>query len=179
MLSVKKPMIKKTPLPWRELITLLIILATESIAFQYLFPFVPFMVRGFGIEEQDVGYYSGWIASSFMTGQFISSIFWGRMSDIIGLKPVLMIGMTFTSITVFLFGWSKSLEWALAVRFIGGLFNGACSSTQPRDTLATLQVCVRWAKPLRAVAYSTHVCSMRLSCGRAIRTAVSAVHTYS
>ena len=71
----------RTPLPWRELSVVLLVLATEAICFQFLFPFVPFMVRGFGVEEADVGFYAGRIASSFMVGQFFSSLFWGRMSD--------------------------------------------------------------------------------------------------
>ena len=112
--------VERTPLPWPEISVALVVLTTEAISFQYLFPFVPFMVRGFGIREEDVGFYAGWIASSFMVGQFFSSFFWGRMSDIVGLKPVMLIGMTFTCLTVALFGVSKSLEWAMATRFIGG-----------------------------------------------------------
>ena len=129
--------IQRTPLPWKELSVVLLVLATESTSFQYLFPFVPFMVRSFGIEEENVGFYSGWIASSFMVGQFCSSFFWGRISDVVGLKPVLLTGMTFTAITTVLFGVSHSLEWALTVRFIGGLFNGVIGVTKTYIGLIT------------------------------------------
>ena len=129
--------IQRTPLPWKELSVVLLVLATESTSFQYLFPFVPFMVRSFGIEEENVGFYSGWIASSFMVGQFCSSFFWGRISDVVGLKPVLLTGMTFTAITTVLFGLSHSLEWALTVRFIGGLFNGVIGVTKTYIGLIT------------------------------------------
>ena len=127
----------RTPLPWRELSVVLLVLATEAICFQFLFPFVPFMVRGFGVEEADVGFYAGRIASSFMVGQFFSSLFWGRMSDLIGLKPVMLIGMGCTAITVLLFGVSTSLEWALATRFVGGLFNGVIGVTKTYIGLIT------------------------------------------
>ena len=144
----------RTPLPWRELTVVLLVLTTESIAFQYLFPFVPFMVRGFGIVEEDVVFYSGWIASAFMVGQFFSSLFWGRLSDIIGLKPVMLTGMFFTAVTVFLFGFSKSLEWALACRFVGGLFNGVIGVTKTYIGLITDETneaqAVRLCAPLPA-----------------------------
>lgn len=120
MSTANRSAVERTPLPWPEISVALVVLTTEAISFQYLFPFVPFMVRGFGIREEDVGFYAGGIASAFMVGQFFSSFFWGRMSDMIGLKPVMLIGMTFTCITVALFGVSKSLEWAMATRFIGG-----------------------------------------------------------
>jgi len=129
--------VQRTPLPWKELSVIIVVLTTESTSFQYLFPFVPFMVRGFGVVEENVGFYSGWIASSFMVGQFFSSFFWGRMSDVVGLKPVMLIGMTFTAITTVLFGLSHSLEWALTVRFIGGLFNGVIGVTKTYIGLIT------------------------------------------
>jgi hypothetical protein len=129
--------IQRTPLPWKELSVVLLVLATESTCFQYLFPFVPFMVRSFGVEEENVGFYSGWIASSFMVGQFCSSFFWGRISDVIGIKFVMLTGMTFTAITTVLFGVSHSLEWALTVRFIGGLFNGVIGVTKTYIGLIT------------------------------------------
>lgn len=64
----------RTPLPWPQITVALVVLTTEAISFQYLFPFVPFMVRGFGIREEDVGFYAGWIASAFMVGQFLRYI---------------------------------------------------------------------------------------------------------
>jgi hypothetical protein len=70
MAAAGAPPIARTPLPWPEISVALVVLTTEAISFQYLFPFVPFMVRGFGIREEDVGFYAGWIASAFMVGQF-------------------------------------------------------------------------------------------------------------
>jgi hypothetical protein len=130
--------VERTPLPWPEISVALVVLTTEAISFQYLFPFVPFMVRGFGIREEDVGFYAGWIASSFMVGQFFSSFFWGRMSDVVGLKPVMLIGMTFTCLTVALFGVSKSLEWAMATRFIGGASLFPCSPCCPSHSMLSI-----------------------------------------
>ena len=146
--------VQRTPLPWKELSVIIVVLTTESTSFQYLFPFVPFMVRGFGVVEENVGFYSGWIASSFMVGQFFSSFFWGRMSDVVGLKPVMLVGMTFTALTTVLFGLSHSLEWALAVRFIGGLFSGSRPVCQ-----AYIACSVAWACSGAIVAPSDRAAS--------------------
>lgn len=53
------------------------------------------MVRDFHVtkSERTIGYYSGMIGAAFGIGQFASSFLWGSISDRIGRKPVLLIGM--------------------------------------------------------------------------------------
>jgi len=66
-----------TPLPKKKIAVILIILISEMSSLMYVSPFLPFMIQSFGINEQDVGRYSGLILSSFMFGQFISNYIWG------------------------------------------------------------------------------------------------------
>jgi MFS family permease len=49
---------------------------------------------------------------------------WGRLSDKIGRKPVLLIGLFGNSITMLTFGFSHSLTWAILTRSACGLLNG-------------------------------------------------------
>ncbi len=51
-------------------------------------------------------------------------MFWGRLSDKIGRKPVLMIGLAGTALSVLIFGFSPNLTTALLARALGGLLNG-------------------------------------------------------
>lgn len=46
------------------------------------------------------------------------------MSDIFGRKPVLVIGLFGTGISMVIFGFAKSLPVALIARGIGGALNG-------------------------------------------------------
>lgn len=47
---------------------------------------------------------------------------WGSLSDRIGRKPVVLMGLASTSLGVFLFGLSKSFAWALATKIFSGIF---------------------------------------------------------
>ncbi|MBA0836210.1 hypothetical protein Goarm_008443 [Gossypium armourianum] len=101
-----------------------------------LFPFVYFMcyfvygffgwqIRDFHIakREEDIGFYAGFVGSSFMVGRALTSLFWGVVADRYGRKPVILIG-TF-SVVVFntLFGLSTNFWMALSMRFFLGCFN--------------------------------------------------------
>ena len=80
----------------------------------------------FGIvkETKDVGFYAGWIASSFNIAQFLSSFFWGRLSDVAGKKPIMLFGLIGSTVAIIFFGFSKTLWWAIAARSVHGLLNG-------------------------------------------------------
>ncbi|KAH7557222.1 hypothetical protein JRO89_XS11G0077600 [Xanthoceras sorbifolium] len=82
-------------------------------------------IRDFHIakREEDIGYYAGFVGSSFMVGRALTSILWGVVADRYGRKPIIFIG-TF-SVVVFnaLFGLSTSFWMALSMRFLLGCFN--------------------------------------------------------
>ena len=75
-------------------------------------------------DEKDIGFYVGFIASSFSFAQFITSVWWGYLSDRVGRRPVLLLGLIGTSVTMVFFGFSHSLAWAIASRAACGLLNG-------------------------------------------------------
>ena len=64
------------------------------------------------------------IASMFFITQFLTAISWGKVSDRIGRRPVLLIGLIGNGISSCLFGLSKSLAWAMATRAFCGMMNG-------------------------------------------------------
>eukprot|EP01079_Euglenida_sp_SAG-EU17-18_P008125 gene8125-1453_t len=93
---------------------------SESSQITMFWPFVGYMVAGFGIPVDEAGFYAGFIASSFSFAQFASAFFWNRASDYCGRRPVILMGLLANTLTVPLFGFSKALWWAIGSRVITG-----------------------------------------------------------
>jgi MFS family permease len=91
-----------------------------------IFPYAYFMVESFGIAKSkaEISVYVGMITSSFAFAECISGIFWGRLSDKIGRKKVLLGGLFGTGLSMLLLGFARTLPMALIARALGGLLNG-------------------------------------------------------
>lgn len=91
-----------------------------------IFPYVYHMVESFHLTENDqkIALYAGMITSSFTFAEFSAGMFWGRMSDRIGRKPVLLMGLIGTAISMVAFGFAPNLATAMIARALGGLLNG-------------------------------------------------------
>jgi MFS family permease len=83
------------------------------------------MVLSFkGVNPADVGFWTGTAAAVFSLAECITAIPWGLLSDHLGRKPVLLIGLFSTMLTSLLWGFSNSLAMALFVRAMSGACNG-------------------------------------------------------
>ncbi|KAJ2279552.1 hypothetical protein EV176_001457 [Coemansia sp. RSA 451] len=84
------------------------------------------MVKGFDVVKnpQDVSFYAGLLLSSYAICQAITIMYWGPLSDRIGRRPTLLMGLTGDLATFVLFGLSKSYKWAIITRSLNGLFAG-------------------------------------------------------
>ncbi|KAL1594539.1 hypothetical protein SLS60_010299 [Paraconiothyrium brasiliense] len=98
----------------------------EPIAFMSIFPYAYYMVKDFKItdDESKVSMYVGMITSAFAFMECMSGIFWGRLSDRIGRKKVLLGGLFGTGLSMLLFGFAQSLPVAMFARALGGALNG-------------------------------------------------------
>ncbi|KAF8627715.1 hypothetical protein AX14_011311 [Amanita brunnescens Koide BX004] len=116
-----------TPLPWRQLLIVLLIQFAEPITGVVIFPFINQFVRETGVtggDETKTGYFAGIIESMFFLAEAMTVVFWGMASDRFGRRSVLIFGPLGLSITMFGFGASKQF-WSLVMfRFFQGVFNG-------------------------------------------------------
>ncbi|KAG1746535.1 major facilitator superfamily domain-containing protein [Suillus paluster] len=117
----------KTPLPKFQIGILMMLHVTEPIASMSIFPYINQLIRELGItggDEAAVGYYAGIIESLFFVMQALTVLKWSRLSDRIGRKPVLSIGLFGTCISMLCFGLSTTF-WSLVVsRCMCGALNG-------------------------------------------------------
>lgn len=98
----------------------------EPIAFMSIFPYVYYMIESFNItsKQSQIAVYAGLVTSSFAFAEFSTGVLWGRLSDKIGRKPVLLGGLAGTAISMLMFGFATNLPMALIARALGGLLNG-------------------------------------------------------
>lgn len=91
-----------------------------------IFPYAYYMVQSFNITNDPdwIAIYVGLITSAFAFAEFSSGVIWGRISDRIGRKPVLLAGLGGTALSMLLFGFARNLPMALLARALGGLLNG-------------------------------------------------------
>lgn len=106
-------------IPFRELIFTWVIVLCTALPISSLFPFLYFMIRDFNIAktEEDIGYYAGYVGSSFMLGRALTSVPWGMVADRYGRKPVIIIGTVAVVIFNTLFGLSVNFWMAVTTRF--------------------------------------------------------------
>lgn len=105
--------------------TIMVILMTIFIGFGMIIPVLPNMVD----NAQAAPYHLGMMLSIYSAVSFFMSPIWGSVSDRIGRRPIIMIGVLGFSISFFLFGLSEHNLWLMyASRILGGAFSGAATA---------------------------------------------------
>ena len=92
-----------------------------------LYPILVYMVDFYGVAGDDtrsLGKYCGILAAMFPLSMFVSAFFWGWVSDKIGRKPVLLLGVFSVGVGSILLGFTTSYRVALAIRIVTGLLCG-------------------------------------------------------
>ena len=92
-----------------------------------IFPYVYYMILSFDItsDNRQIAVYVGMVTSAFAFAEFSSGVAWGRISDRVGRKPVLLAGLAGTALSMIVFGFAPNLPVALLGRALGGLLNGS------------------------------------------------------
>ncbi|KAG5981960.1 hypothetical protein E4U55_002468 [Claviceps digitariae] len=112
--------------PARQMFVLACCRICEPIAFMSIFPYIYYMVKDFNITDDpgEISVFAGMVTSAFTLAEFATGVLWGRLSDKIGRKPVLLFGLLGTAVSVLAFGFASSLPVALFARALGGFLNG-------------------------------------------------------
>nr|CAB3476925.1 unnamed protein product [Digitaria exilis] len=113
-------------IPYVEFLYIWISCLCAALPIQSLFPYLYFMIRDLKVakEEQDIGFYAGFVGATYFLGRTISAVPWGMFADKYGRKPCIVISIV--SVVVFntLFGLSTSYWMAIVTRGLLGLLCG-------------------------------------------------------
>ncbi|KAK6980772.1 MFS domain-containing protein [Favolaschia claudopus] len=118
---------RRTPIPRFQLFILIFIQFAEPMTALVIYPFVVQFVRETGItggDETRVGFYAGLLESSFFFAEALTVYQFGRLSDIYGRRPVLLMAPLGVGLAMIGFGLSRSFWVLLAFRCAQGAFNG-------------------------------------------------------
>jgi DHA1 family multidrug resistance protein-like MFS transporter len=96
-------------------------LVVVMLGFGMVIPIFPFYIEDLGAGGSELGLL---VAVSALL-EFIFGPFWGGVSDRIGRKPVLSIGMVGYALSTFLFGISTQLWMLFVARAISGILSSA------------------------------------------------------
>ena len=104
---------------------LFLVVMIDMIGFGIVIPFLTYFIEDLATMQGvlEVGLWVGLMMMSYSAAQFLFSPFWGSLSDRLGRKPILLIGLVGNTIFFTLFGISTSLIMALVARFFAGAFN--------------------------------------------------------
>ncbi|KIL36201.1 MFS transporter [Cohnella kolymensis] len=110
-----------------KLVIVGIMLFTIFIGFGIIIPVLPQLVSD--VSDNAANWHTGAMLAVYSLMSFLLSPVWGGLSERIGRRPVIMIGVLGFSISFLLFGLSgESLAIMYASRILGGLFSGAVVS---------------------------------------------------
>ena len=99
----------------------------DLLGFGIIIPILPFLVKDLNSNQE--GLLVALLLSTYSLAQFVSSPIWGRLSDKIGRRPVILIGLIGSSISFAYFGIVEEYILLLSSRILAGIFTGATLPT--------------------------------------------------
>jgi MFS family permease len=113
------------------LLTIFLTVFIDLVGFGIVMPLMPIYAKRFGTDPQ--GWQLGLLMASFSAMQFLFSPLWGRLSDRIGRRPVLIVGLLGSVVFYTLFGIAtlrESLALMFAARIGAGIAGATISTAQ-------------------------------------------------
>jgi len=103
---------------------LFLIVFIDLIGFGVIIPLLPFFAEHFDATPSTVGM----LMATYSLGQFVAAPFWGRTSDRLGRRPIMLITLLGGGLSYILLGFASSLWMLFAARALGGFMAGNIST---------------------------------------------------
>ena len=105
----------------RNLTILAVTMIVIMLGFGMVMPIMPFYIDKLGATGRDLG----WLVAVYALMQLIFAPIWGSVSDRVGRKPVLMLGIVGYAIFLILFGLATQLWMLFLARSLAGILSSA------------------------------------------------------
>jgi MFS transporter, DHA1 family, tetracycline resistance protein len=99
------------------LVIIFVTVFIDLLGFGIIIPLLPFYAESFGANAFTIGL----LGTSFSLMQFLFSPLWGRWSDKIGRKPIILVGLLGSCLSYFTLAVAASLPLVFLARIIGGI----------------------------------------------------------
>ena len=99
------------------LVIIFVTVFIDLLGFGLIIPLLPFYAESFGASAFAIGL----LGTSFSLMQFLFSPVWGRWSDRIGRKPIILLGLFGSGASYVTLALANSLALLFAARIIGGI----------------------------------------------------------
>ncbi|MBI5058422.1 MFS transporter [candidate division KSB1 bacterium] len=110
----------------------------DLLGFGLVLPALPFYAESYGASPLTIGL----LSMSYSLMQFLFAPFWGRVSDRVGRRPIILMSLVGSCAAFLVFGLAESLTLLFVARTIAGIFSSAslptaqayiADSTAPED----------------------------------------------
>jgi DHA1 family tetracycline resistance protein-like MFS transporter len=108
----------------KPLAVLFFIVVVDLLGFGIIIPLFPYLAVRLGATPEQITPILG-VYSLF---QFIAAPLWGRLSDRIGRRPVLMTSMLGAAVSYLILAYADSIAWLIVSRALGGFMAGNISA---------------------------------------------------
>jgi len=125
-MSEPHPPAASSPVPVTAFATLWLTLFLDLVGFGIVIPVLPFYATSFGASPQVVTL----LATAYSLAQFMASPVLGRISDRVGRRPVMLISIGGSCLSMLVLGFSQALWMVFAARVLSGLFTANISTAQ-------------------------------------------------
>ena len=99
------------------LVIIFVTVFIDLLGFGIIIPLLPFYAESFGASAFTIGL----LGTSFSLMQFLFSPVWGRWSDRIGRKPIILVGLLGSCLSYLALALSTSLTLLFVARIVGGI----------------------------------------------------------
>lgn len=118
-----------------SLLIIFLIVFIDLVGFGIVIPILPYYAQSYGASAWQLGL----LMTAYSAMQFLISPFWGRLSDRIGRRPVLLMSLVATSASMIFLGLAGSLTALFVGRTLAGIFGANISTAYAYITDVTTE----------------------------------------
>src|SRR5437588_435112 len=107
------------------LIILFVTIFIDLLGFGLILPNIPVYIQHYG----GAPWVGGVLLACFSITQFVFAPIWGRLSDRVGRRPLILLSLIGSSVSFFIFGWAPNLWVLFVARVAAGILSSASLPT--------------------------------------------------